>query len=104
MGVYFLKLFMAVVYILYSYKLDKFYIGQTTDFNQRLLQHNDPDSSYSTKGGQPWEIFLTMHCKSVSHAMKLERHIKNMKSKMFILNLKKYPELLERTIQRTIDC
>jgi putative endonuclease len=80
---------MAVVYILYSGKLDKFYIGQTTDLNLRLSQHNDPNSSYSTKGGQPWEIFLTIPCKSVSHAMKLEKHIKNMKSKKFILDLKK---------------
>ena len=93
---------MNVVYILYSAKLDKFYIGQTTDLNNRLQQHNDPNSSYSTKGGQPWVIFLTMHCKSISHAMKLERHIKNMKSKKFILDLKKYPELLERIAQRTI--
>lgn len=95
---------MDTVYILYSPKLDKFYIGQTTDLNSRLLQHNDPDSSYSTKGGQPWEIFLTMNCNSIAHAMKLERHIKNMKSKKFILNLKQYPELLERTLQRFNDC
>ena len=93
-----------IVYILYSHKLDKFYIGQTTDIIKRLLQHNDPNSPYSTKGGQPWEIFLTIDCKSVSHAMKLERHIKNMKSRKFILDMKKYPELLERTIQRFIDC
>jgi putative endonuclease len=95
---------MGIVYILYSCKLDKFYIGQTTDLNKRLLQHNDPNSSYSTKAGRPWEIFLSIDCKSVSHAMKLERHIKNMKSKKFILNLKEYPELLERTIQRSTDC
>ena len=95
---------MIAVYILYSYKLDKFYIEQTTDLNNRFLQHNDPNSPYSTKAGQPWEIFLIAHCKSVTHAMKLERHIKNMKSKKFILNLKKYPDLLERTIQRSIDC
>jgi hypothetical protein len=50
----------AVVYVLYSIKLDKFYIGQTIDLNNRLLQHNDPISSYSTKAGQPWEIFLTL--------------------------------------------
>ena len=85
---------MIAVYILYSCKLDKFYIGQTTDLNKRLLQHNDPNSSYSTKGGKPWEIFLIAHCKSVTHAMKLERHIKNMKSKKFILNLKNIPTYL----------
>jgi putative endonuclease len=95
---------MNTVYILYSSKLGKFYIGQTTDLANRLLQHNDLNSSYSTKRGQPWKIFLTMQCKSISHAMKLERHIKNMKSKKFILNLKKYPELIERIIQQHIDC
>jgi len=45
-----------------------------------------------------------MHCKSISHAIKLELHIKNMKRKKSILDLKKYPELLERIVQRTIDC
>ena len=72
--------------------------------DKRLLEHNDLNSSYSTKGGQPWEIFLIMHCKSISHAIKLELHIKNMKRKKSILDLKKYPELLERIVQRTIDC
>jgi putative endonuclease len=95
---------MNEVYILYSIKLDKYYIGQTTDLKKRLLQHNDPNSPYSTKGGQPWEVFLTMDCSSIQHAIKLERHIKKMKSKKFILDLKKYPELREHSIQRTNDC
>ena len=95
---------MNTVYILYSYKSDKFYIGQTADLNKRLLQHNDPKSSYSTKGGQPWVIFLALDCNSIQHAIKLERHIKKMKSRKFIMDLKKFPELRERTVKRTNDC
>jgi len=31
---------MFYVYIIYSEKLDAFYIGQTLDLNQRLAEHN----------------------------------------------------------------
>jgi putative endonuclease len=36
-----------------------------------------------------------------AHAIRMERKIKSMKSKAFIQNLKKYPELRQKTIDTT---
>ena len=47
------------VYILYSQKLDRFYIGQTAlPPEQRLEEHNNArnENSFSTRG-IPWALF-----------------------------------------------
>ena len=77
-----------VVYIIYSEKLHKFYIGQTSDFEKRLDQHNDINSSYITKSGRPWVVFLLIPVASIGQAIKVEKHIKKMKSKVYIQILK----------------
>jgi putative endonuclease len=43
------------LYILYSSKIDKFYIGHTSDLSLRLSRHNAGWGKY-TKRGIPWEI------------------------------------------------
>ncbi|MGF7137805.1 putative endonuclease [Roseimarinus sediminis] len=54
-----------------------------------------------TATADDWEIFLIIDVSNYSHAVRLERKIKAMKSKTFILNLKKYPELLQKIINET---
>ncbi len=73
-----LFLFMAnCVYILYSEKFDRYYIGQTHDFNERLIRHN---SEYvpSTKLYVPWQLKCLIEKKSRSEALVLERKLKNL--------------------------
>jgi len=83
------------VYILYSAKLDKFYVGMTKDLVERLKRHNNPtDPERFTARGIPWALFLTLPCESEEHSLRLERLLKAKKSKVFIQNLKKYPELI----------
>ena len=43
------------VYILYSNKLDKYYIGSTSDLEERLKKHNRIHKGF-TLTGQPWII------------------------------------------------
>jgi putative endonuclease len=91
-------------YILYSKKLNSFYIGATSEeVDIRLYKHNN--KSYGkhryTAKTEDWEIFLILEAKNYSHAIRLERKIKSMKSKTFIRNLKKYPELRQKTINQT---
>ena len=82
------------VYILYSEKLDKFYTGETSDFNIRMVFHaNSPSIKYTAKA-KDWVLFLKFECDTKPQAKKIERHIKNMKSKVYIKNLKKYPEIV----------
>jgi putative endonuclease len=44
---------MYTVYILFSSKTQKFYIGQTQNIENRLFEHNSGETK-STKGGIPW--------------------------------------------------
>ncbi len=41
------------VYILYSKKLQQYYVGQTEDIEQRLIRHNSGHGKH-TKKGVPW--------------------------------------------------
>ena len=93
------------VYILYSHRLDRFYVGMTGDIQTRLLQHNHPiDPVKFTSRGVPWILFLSIQCESNCQARKMERIIKDKKSRVFIQNLKRYPELIENTLKQASDC
>ncbi|NBC06385.1 MAG: GIY-YIG nuclease family protein [Bacteroidetes bacterium] len=90
------------VYILYSQKLDRFYVGQTAlPPEQRLEEHNSArnENSFTTRG-IPWTLFLTIACDSRGHAKDVEQHIKRMKSKAYICNLKRYPEMRQKLAAR----
>jgi putative endonuclease len=79
---------MFFVYILFSKKLNRFYIGTTDDVERRLMEHNSRlyANSFTAKG-IPWELTLSYSCQSSEIAYKLERFIKKMKSKKFIILL-----------------
>ncbi|MBI5475203.1 MAG: GIY-YIG nuclease family protein [Ignavibacteriales bacterium] len=56
---------MYYVYVLWSSKLQKRYVGYSNDINKRLEEHNKGKSRY-TKSGIPWvlayfEEFLNKH-------------------------------------------
>lgn len=86
-----------VVYILYSKQLDRFYIGETIDLEKRIKQHNLGfyETAY-TKKAKDWVLFHIITCNSRNQARKIETHIKKMKSKTYIQNLKIYPEITEK--------
>ena len=42
-------------YILYSAKLNKYYVGSTTDMERRLEEHNRGKEKF-TKTGLPWKL------------------------------------------------
>jgi putative endonuclease len=63
------------VYILYSEKWKRYYVGITNDLVDRLKRHNN-GQSLSTKGGVPWKIIYKIECEDKSAAMSLETKIK----------------------------
>ena len=92
---------MFCVYIIYSSKLNRFYIGTTDNFEIRLKQHNSaayPDSF--TCNGIPWTQYLLIENLASNQAYAIELHIKKMKSKKYIENLLIYPEIIQRLLQR----
>jgi putative endonuclease len=46
-----------------------------------------------------WELFLLIPCETITQAIYIELRIKNMKSRKYIENLKKYPEIVERILK-----
>ena len=87
---------MYCVYILYSEVLDRFYTGFTSNFDVRMEFHQNPEASKFTAKAKDWVLFDTIECESKALALSVEKHIKSMKSKAYIKNLKKYPEMKEK--------
>ena len=73
-------------YILYSKKLDKYYVGVTEDLNWRLERHNMGWGRY-TKAGIPWEIVYYETFSTKTEALKREKEIKTKKSRNYIEKL-----------------
>jgi len=88
---------MAAVYILYSNSLDVYYIGSCHDLKSRLSQHRNKEfqSSYTSKTDD-WELFLSIEDLEYKQARNIEQHIKKMKSRKYIQNLDRYPDIINR--------
>jgi putative endonuclease len=79
---------MYYVYILYSEKLNKYYIGRTEDLELRLKFHNEPiESRKFTARGVPWILKWSARCNTLAQSVALEKYIKAMKSRRFIEQL-----------------
>ena len=86
-------------YIIHSQSLSRFYIGSTIlNPLERLERHqfNYYWNRKFTAKADDWDIFIGISCSSIKQARNIEKHIKEMKSKEYILNLKKYPEIIEK--------
>ena len=74
---------MFFTYILQSQKDQSFYIGFTSNLEQRLQQHNKATSGYtSTK--KPWKVVYFETFEFETDARKRERAIKKKKSRKYI--------------------
>ena len=78
--------FMPFTYVLFSKKINKFYIGASSDLNRRLTEHNSGKSKF-TSLGMPWEIVYTEEFPTLIEAKKRELQIKKRKSRTYILSL-----------------
>ncbi len=71
------------VYILYSKKLDGYYVGQTNNIERRLKVHKTGGKKYTSRG-IPWILVKSYKCNSRSEAVRLETKIKKRGIKRFI--------------------
>lgn len=86
---------LAAVYILHSKKLDRFYIGSCLDFQFRFEAHlNKVYPRGFTTNSDDWQLFYLCENLSYSQARSIEVHIKKMKSKVYIQNIVKYPDII----------
>ena len=80
---------MYTVYILYSEKFDKTYVGFTSDLEKRFLSHNELGKKGWTIKFRPWRIIHTENYETKSAAMLREKYFKSGVGREFIRTLKK---------------
>ena len=96
---------MHEVYILHSKKLNCFYTGYTANLLERLAYHQNAENRKFTHNASDWIVYLTIDCESKQQGLLIEKHIKSMKSKIYIENLLKHPEMIKKLqIKYLIDC
>lgn len=74
---------MPTVYILYSTKLDRYYVGSTINFERRFNEH-ESGINPSTKSGRPWSIMFTHETPTYANARNIENRIKSWKNRRII--------------------
>jgi len=77
---------MYYLYILFSEQNDLYYVGYTSNFQQRLIQHNTQEffNTYTSKY-RPWQLAAVFECGlQEKDAIMLERFIKKQKSRKLI--------------------
>jgi putative endonuclease len=79
---------MFTLYVLYSEKFNKIYIGQTSDMEMRLNYHNIQAIKGYTVKYRPWIILYTETFSSRSEVMKREKQLKSSRGRNFIWALK----------------
>ncbi|WP_429416517.1 GIY-YIG nuclease family protein [Roseimarinus sediminis] len=74
---------MYTVYILYSARIDHYYVGYTNDLKRRLYEHNRRKGKYTDRG-IPWELKYTEQFSTKAEALSRELFLKRQKSRSFI--------------------
>jgi putative endonuclease len=64
-------------------KKDSYYVGSTSNIEDRLKRHNRGASNY-TKRGIPWKLVFIKEFISKDEAYQFEMYIKKQKSKKYI--------------------
>ena len=94
---------MASVYILYSKKLNKYYIGSCLNLEVRIGEHlNKKLNDGFTSKSDDWELFYSINELEYKQARSIEAHIKKMKSKKYIQDLKMFAELTSKLVDKFI--
>ncbi|MCL4510181.1 MAG: GIY-YIG nuclease family protein [Bacteroidetes bacterium] len=79
---------MYFVYVLFSDKLNKRYVGSTSNVERRLLEHNNGRSKF-TKGGVPWKLVHSEELDTISEARRRELYLKSGAGRKFLDELLK---------------
>jgi len=82
-----LNYLMFYVYVIKSENSDKTYIGQTSDLEKRLRQHNDLGnnfSKYTKRNKGPWKLIYKEEVSTRSEALRREKFLKSGKGRELI--------------------
>ena len=73
-------------YIIYSQQLDKYYVGHTSNLDERLKKHNTNHKGFTGKVND-WAVVYTEIYSTKELAYAREREVKKWKSKLRITKL-----------------
>ena len=79
-------LFMHHVYIIYSSNLDVYYIGSTSNVEERIKKHNSKHKGFTNQTND-WELVYMESFDFKTEALIRERQLKNWKSRVRIEEL-----------------
>ena len=74
------------VYILFSEKLKRYYVGQTQNFEVRFRHHNAGKNKYTSKG-TPWNFVHKFIVQDKSEAISLESKLKKRGIKRYLTDI-----------------
>ncbi|NTU46068.1 GIY-YIG nuclease family protein [Candidatus Roizmanbacteria bacterium] len=77
---------MYYIYIIESEKDSTFYIGFSSNIEERIFEHNMGRTRY-TKSKRPWKLRYVERFSTKTEALKRERSINKLKSHEYILRL-----------------
>ena len=72
------------VYILFSEKCNKYYVGQTENLERRIVEHNIGKGGSFSSTCFPWKLVYHESVASRPDAVKREQEIKGKKSRKYI--------------------
>ncbi|WP_205510837.1 GIY-YIG nuclease family protein [Longitalea arenae] len=78
---------MYIVYVLYSARFDKIYVGYTNNLENRFKSHNELGTKGWTIKFRPWSIIYTESFSDKPSAMKREQELKSAAGRGFIREL-----------------
>ncbi len=76
MEFFYLSMSNFTTYILYSKKLDKYYIGYTSDIDIRLIRHNQNSKGFTGRAND-WKVVYATHFLTKVEAYAYERKLKS---------------------------
>ncbi|MCP9199652.1 GIY-YIG nuclease family protein [Gramella sp. GC03-9] len=92
---------MHYLYILFSEKINRFYVGETNDVEFRIKLHNDHHFKSSfTNAANDWKVALKFETACKEEALYLEKFLKRMKSKKFIEKVIEEPSILQDLLKK----
>jgi len=83
---------MNYIYVLWSAKINKRYVGSTVEVEKRLCEHNRGQNKF-TKGGIPWILIYQDKFLTKTEALKREKFLKSGQGRVWLnkelLNIRK---------------
>lgn len=74
---------MFYIYIIFSNEVNKYYVGQTENIDERVISHNSGISKYTSISNN-WELVYSESFETRKEAIHRDIEIKNKKSRKYI--------------------